>query len=223
MRDPNAFWRLYFDSLSLPDCPYFFTDDELKQFQLQTNINSKGWTFDTTWSNYMALLPHMQMKFPQLFGNNTSDIVIQRNEIDYALALLLQRSFVHHGFWALVPYMDMINNKLVWDPIAKRYKNINNYADDPENHYWVNDCNADYKKGEQLYDVYSFNYNSLEWMLQYGYAPENNMNDYIVLKVGIPENDPHRDHKISRLGGLCRCLCSVLRLPNSLRTRWRCW
>jgi len=118
-------------------------------------------------------------------------------QLDSIAQTLLHRAFTYEEEWALVPYLELINNELQWDPLSKTYANINNYH--IRDRRYCNDANRDYSQGNQLFDVYQMNYNTIQYLHQYGFVTEENMLDYVTLRVSLPPNDPNIEAKLELL------------------------
>ena len=113
----------------------------------------------------------------------------------WALGTMLQRGFDHQdGFWVLIPYLDFVNNGLVWDEKFGHYKNINGFGDleraegqEPptiaNSRVWLEKALHNYKPGEEVLGTYSMIKGTLSYLLQYGYVTRGNMNDRIKLTL----------------------------------------
>lgn len=109
---------------------------------------------------------------------------------------LRQRAFGLQESPALVPYLDLLNSKLVWDSRKK--------AIDTNDYDWGTErlcvqAYFDYSVGDEIHNVYHTNSNSVQYLLNYGFVTEDNMNDYIGLQVTLADDDPLRLTKLYML------------------------
>jgi len=100
------------------------------------------------------------------------------------------------GPWSL--FWIFFNNLLLWNKTAKKYTDFNSYYSDKD-HNQVFYANFETEPGEQLVDIYQFDFTSVNWLNQYGFCPHDNNLDYIQLTTTIKPDDPIRDKKLKLL------------------------
>lgn len=92
----------------------------------------------------------------------------------------------------LIPYLDLANNALIWDPDTLSYKNINGFdtleaVTSPDGRgsprAWVERAMHNYEEGEEVFGTYSMSKGTVSYLLQYGYVTRGNMNDRILLSL----------------------------------------
>lgn len=119
-----------------------------------------------------------------LSGSEYKEITdhVSDKEMIWAISVLLERGMEVKGKWILAPYLDIMNSALQWNPEAKRYNDINNIELDSAGNL-KHLVNSGYKKGDQLLISYSLKMGTPDYFIRYGFVTENNMNDFITLKV----------------------------------------
>jgi len=87
---------------------------------------------------------------------------------------------------------------LLWNKTSHQYINFNSYYSDKD-HNQIFYANFESEPGDQLVDIYQFDFTSVNWLNQYGFCPHENNYDYILLTTTIKKDDPIRALKIKYL------------------------
>lgn len=175
LANPNSYWRPMLDVLPAPCSPMTFNDEELDAIQNPNLLISLDHYFKDVLKAWRELGPDLKQRFPQL----TDEFFV------FSLGQFSQRAFAVNNTYALAPYMDMFNSKLIWDPLRHHYKQIQNF------NYSRTDgmclfAQEQYKAGDQLFGTYQSKHTTAEWFLQYGFVVEDLLTDYVVFTVNVP-------------------------------------
>lgn len=178
--NPNSFWTPFFKTFSFPMNPMYWSVEDLNlidnpQLQLQnyTLIRNKLEKWETIKS-------YIQKTNSSLFKRVEN---ISTNDMVWSLNVMLQRGLEIDHEWMLIPYLDCMNNALLWNYESMKYDDINKISiGDGYNGYLSHFAFGGYKKGEQLVINYSLTKPSTDYFFGNGFVTENNKNNFILLR-----------------------------------------
>jgi histone-lysine N-methyltransferase SETD3 len=109
----------------------------------------------------------------------------------------------------LVPYADMLNHR-----VPKETK----WTFDDSRYGFIITSLKSIQRGEQVYDSYGRKCNS-RFFVNYGFSLDENEDNEAVVRIGLPENDPHYAMKIRFLGGREINAKREFQIPGSYREK----
>lgn len=109
----------------------------------------------------------------------------------------------------LVPYADMLNHR-----VPKETK----WTFDDGRYGFIITSLKSLPRGEQVYDSYGRKCNS-RFFVNYGFALDENEDNEAVVRLGLPETDPHYSMKIRFLGGREINAKREFQIPESYREK----
>lgn len=197
------------------------------------------------WDPYINILPQFYANMPIFFGENHLSLLkgsftlekiadrIDSLRIEYdniRRAVPEFSKFTHEEFvWArlvvitrifgmaidsnktdgLVPYADMLNHK-----VPKETK----WTFDDARYGFIITSMKTIQRGEQVFDSYGRKCNS-RFFVNYGFSLDENEDNEAVIRVGLPEDDPHYAMKIRFLGGNPVSAKREFQIPGSYREK----
>lgn len=192
----TSIWQPYFRTFPFPRNTYYWVEEDIKWLQ-NPSLESKN---SSLVHKYLREWDYIKLG---LLETEYKDILnhISNKEAIWAFSVLLERGIRIQNRWVLAPYLDLLNNALQWNPEKKKYNDISNLRFDEDNnlrHY----VNADYKENDQLLISYSLHMSTPDFFLRYGIAMENNMNDFVTLRVDPVDELPTRKQILNEFDDL---------------------
>jgi histone-lysine N-methyltransferase SETD3 len=182
----SSFWDPYLNILPVhyANMPIFFPEDHLALLKGSFSLEKIADRIDSLRREYdnirracpeFALFTHEEFVWARL-------VVITR---------IFGMAIEGHKTDGLVPYADMLNHK-----VPKETK----WTFDDGRYGFIITSMTTIARGAQVYDSYGRKCNS-RFFVNYGFSLDENEDNEAVMRIGLPENDPHYAMKIRFLGG----------------------
>eukprot|EP00164_Ancoracysta_twista_P000457 GFYU01000616.1.p1 GENE.GFYU01000616.1~~GFYU01000616.1.p1 ORF type:complete len:510 (+),score=123.78 GFYU01000616.1:114-1643(+) len=176
-------WQWYLDKVapSLPKLPVFLSEKQLKT--LDTTVQDECRPLaERVKTCFGEVFPLLFKHLPKLFSPEKSTL----ETFKQSLITVWSRGTTIQGRggpqWAVIPMLDFFNHHQL-------SQNTSSIGQGGMNVY----CERNYSKGEQIYLSYGVR-SSLKMFVFYGFVPQSNPNDYILLRLTPTEKT--RGHEL---------------------------
>lgn len=140
---------------------------------------------------YAYFRPQLEQEFPDVFNDPEE---LTEDDLMWALNTLLHRAFeIHKDAWYLIPLLDVFNHNVLYDTSSRSYQLVNE-IDDRLGRIYIT-TTIPYQPGDEIFFSYSTDHTSVQFLLQYNFVMPDNLNDFVLLKVTVPNDDPHYTQK----------------------------
>jgi len=211
----DSFWYPYINILPVKyrNMPIFFTKEELTWLKgsfTEDKITNRWDSLKAEYDNLCKAVPDYR-RFTHL------DFVWARLAV---ITRIFGFSIKGKKTDGLVAYADMLNHKKPRNNESKHQVD----DDDTTDTKWTFDDNMGAQggftihtvkpiaRGAEVYDSYGRKCNS-RFFINYGFTIENNEDNEVVMRFGIPKSDPHYNTKIGFLGGYERSANREYQVP----------
>lgn len=200
----SSFWDPYINILPVfyANMPIFFDEQHLKLLQGSFTLEKIADRIDSLRIEY----DNIRRAVPE-FAKFTHE------EFVWARLVVITRIFGMaingNKTDGLVPYADMLNHK-----VPKETK----WTFDDEKYGFIITSMKSIQRGEQVYDSYGRKCNS-RFFVNYGFALDENEDNEAVLRLQLPDSDPHYAMKIRFLGGREGNAKREFQVPGSYREK----
>lgn len=203
-KQQNSFWAPYINILPVyyANMPIFFPEDQLALLTGSFTMEKIADRIDSLRIEY----DNIRRACPE-FAKYTHE------EFVWARLVVITRIFGmaidNNKTDGLVPYADMLNHK-----VPKETK----WTFDDGRYGFIITSLKTIQRGEQVYDSYGRKCNS-RFFVNYGFALDDNEDNEAVVRLGLPETDPHYAMKIRFLGGREVNAKREFQIPESYREK----
>jgi hypothetical protein len=199
-KNPNSFFAPYLDTLQDPDCPAFYSPEEISSLQGSYLESWRTYFLRGAFKNFERLLAMDEFLARFVAPGAARDVQVE--EFLWATSTVLQRSFSwgprERRGYLMVPWLDMVNHKRGTDnDYTYRTQSLSvtnimrdRFAGTPRGSIKVIQfaADADKEAGEQVFISYTDTSTSAQLLLQYGFSDGNSTHDYLMFDLG--ESNP---------------------------------
>lgn len=195
---PNSFFEPFFNTFSFPMNPMYWSESDLDLLDNPFLASQNRTLVDNKLRDWIRLKNYFEKRHPDVYQRIK---LISNKDMIWAINVILQRGLWINNEIALVPYIDSINNALIWNPDTMKYEDINKFSIDEENGiiYLSFAAFTGYRAGDQLALTYSHNKPSTDYFFGNGFVTENNKNNFIILRAVPIDNSLLRKQILEEL------------------------
>jgi len=195
--NPKSYWKPYIDILPVKyaNMPVFFEEGTMQWLRNSMSAQKISDRIDSLRREYDNIRRHV----PEFAKFTLEEFIWARFVVITRIFGLVIEGNKTDG---LVPYADMLNHK-------KPCSDTGPVKDDEADTKWTYEdsrkgfiitTTRSIGRGDQVFDSYGRKCNS-RFFVNYGFTLEDNEDNEVMIRVGLPPNDPHYQMKLRMLGG----------------------
>lgn len=203
-KNESSFWDPYLDILPVfyANMPIFFDEDNLKLLKGSFTLEKIADRIDS-----------LRIEYDNIRRGVPAFSKFTHEEFVWARLVVITRIFGMaingNKTDGLVPYADMLNHK-----VPKETK----WTFDDQKYGFIITSMKSIQRGEQVFDSYGRKCNS-RFFVNYGFSLDENEDNEAVVRLGLPDDDPHYPMKIRFLGNRDINAKREFQIPGSYREK----
>jgi histone-lysine N-methyltransferase SETD3 len=195
--NPKSYWKPYLDILpqKYANMPVFFDEPTLGWLKNSMSLQKISDRIDSLRREYDNIRRHV----PEFAKFTLEEFIWGRFVVITRIFGLVIEGNKTDG---LVPYADMLNHKKPCSdtgPVKSDEADTKWTYEDSRGGFIITTTRT-IPRAEQIFDSYGRKCNS-RFFVNYGFSLDDNEDNEVMIRVGLPQNDPHFTMKLRMLGG----------------------